>query len=113
MQQHRKTQIDEIPLPSVGLVIHQHLFTASYKGNPITLTATEFDLLVFLDEQADRVVPREEFHSRFWKDGAAGVRTVDTFLSRLRSKLQAVGHPGIASVRKRGYRLLESTNFEK
>ncbi len=92
-----------------GLAIDKNLFEARFRGETIQLTATEFDLLEALDSAADRVVPRSELLTKVWKNGSTGARVVDTFVSRVRSKLRRVGHPGIASVRKRGYRLLTPT----
>jgi DNA-binding response OmpR family regulator len=90
-----------------GLLIDRHLFVVMFGGKEIELTATEFDLLHALYEERHRVVPRPELHSKVWAEGSPGPRVVDTYVSRLRAKLRAAGHPGIASVRKRGYRLLE------
>ncbi len=89
-----------------ALDIDRDLFEVRFLGSAIQLTATEFDLLDALDSAAGRVVPRSELLSEVWKDSKTGARVVDTFVSRLRSKLRSAGHPGIASVRKRGYRLL-------
>jgi DNA-binding response OmpR family regulator len=91
-------------------LIDRSLFVVKFAGKEIELTATEFDLLQTLYEERHRVVPRPELHSKVWsEDGenSPGPRVVDTYVSRLRAKLRAAGHPGIASVRKRGYRLLE------
>ena len=94
---------------SRGLLIDKELFEVRFKGTPILLTATEFDLLEMLDSESHRVVPRSELKMKVWKDGTARSRVVDTFVSRLRTKLRSAGHPGIASSRKRGYRLLNPT----
>ena len=90
---------------SDGLTIDRNLFEARFKGHLIPLTATEFDLLDVLGRERDRVVPRSELLERVWGSGNTGIRVVDTFVSRLRTKLRSAGHPGIASIRKRGYRL--------
>ena len=90
-----------------SLEIDRQLFVVRYGGAELPLTATEFDLLEVLHEQQHRVVPRQELHKRVWQEGSPGKRVVDTYVSRLRTKLRAAGHPGISSVRKRGYRLLE------
>ncbi len=97
------------PTVSPGLLIDKELFEVRFEGTPILLTATEFDLLETLDAESHRVVPRSELKTRVWKDGEARSRVVDTFVSRLRTKLRSAGHPGIASIRKRGYRLLSPT----
>ncbi len=98
------TGLTDIAIGS-GLTIDPNLFEARFDGELIQLTATEFDLLDVLSRERDRVVPREELRDRVWGAGDAGIRVVDTFISRLRTKLRSAGHPGITSVRKRGYRL--------
>ena len=92
-----------------GLVIDRQLFVVKFGGKEIELTATEFDLRQALFEERHRGVPRPELHRKVWSEGSPGPRVVDTYVSRLRAKLKAAGHPGIASVRKPGYRLVESS----
>ncbi len=99
------TEFNEPDRPE-ALAIDKNLFEVRFHGTRIQLTATEFDLLDALDSAADRVVPRSELLRKVWSDSSTGARVVDTFVSRLRAKLRLAGHPGIASVRKRGYRLL-------
>ena len=87
------------------LLIDRRLFEVWFAGAKIGLTATEFDLLSLLFSEHDRVVSREEILEQVWGDGRRGLRVVDTYVSRLRTKLRQAGHPGVISVRKRGYRL--------
>ena len=90
------------------LLIIPHLFEVWFEHERIALTATEYDLLLLLQREQDRVLSRSELLEAVWgKDGPA-LRVVDTFVSRLRKKLRAAGHPGVLSVRKRGYRLAET-----
>ncbi len=54
----------------------------------IALTATEFDLLVHLMKQPERVFDRQSLLSSVWGyAAAAGLRTVDVHIAALRSKL--------------------------
>lgn len=89
------------------LSINTDRFEAACGGRLLNLTRTEFDLLCILISERHRILSREVLHSRLWSAGAANPRVVDTFISRLRKKLRAAGHPGIAVVRSRGYRLLQ------
>lgn len=107
MQMPRPILSESEKADSSALLIDRQLFTVKFRGREINLTATEFDLLEALHEERHRVVPRPELHRKVWRDGAPGTRVVDTYVSRLRAKLRAAGHPGITSVRKRGYRLAE------
>ena len=62
--------------------------TVSRKGNPIHLTATEFDLLRALTMADGAVLTREQLLSAVWgyRDGS-GARTVDSHVRSLRRKL--------------------------
>ncbi|MGH8888278.1 MAG: response regulator transcription factor [Acidothermaceae bacterium] len=57
-------------------------------GQPIELTATEFDLLAYLCKRPGRVFEREQLLSEVWGyAAAAGTRTVDVHVAQIRSKL--------------------------
>ncbi len=57
-------------------------------GEPVELTATEFDLLAFLCRRPGRVFEREELLSQVWGyAAAAGTRTVDVHVAQIRGKL--------------------------
>ncbi len=57
-------------------------------SDEIALTATEFDLLVHLMKQPERVFDRQSLLSSVWGYAAvAGLRTVDVHIAALRSKL--------------------------
>ena len=57
-------------------------------GVPVTLTATEFDLLAWLMRRPGRVATREQLLSEVWGyEAAAGTRTVDVHVAQLRAKL--------------------------
>lgn len=73
---------------------------------PLSLTLTEFKLLVHLMRAPRRVFGREELLVACLPEGEALERTVDSHVSKLRKKLEAAGLEGIpASVRGVGYRL--------
>jgi len=60
----------------------------SADGQPVDLTATEFELLEFLCRRPGRVFPREHLLSEVWGyAAAAGTRTVDVHVAQLRAKL--------------------------
>jgi DNA-binding response OmpR family regulator len=82
-------------------------YQAEYGGTRLDLTRTEFDLLCILVREQHRVLSRDYIHRQLWAPGNSNSRVVDTFVSRLRTKLRAAGHPGIAVLRSRGYRLLQ------
>ncbi|MCC6899028.1 MAG: response regulator transcription factor [Polyangiaceae bacterium] len=58
-------------------------------GEPVPLTATEFDLLLCLLEEAGRVLSREQILKRVWGPGHHGTpRTIDNVMLQLRAKLE-------------------------
>jgi DNA-binding response OmpR family regulator len=85
---------------------------ASARNQRLKLSPKEFDLLMYLFKNKERVVPRDELLSRVWNyrvDLNLNSRTVDTHVTRLRRKLQkAVGTDAavIVAVAKIGYRYL-------
>jgi DNA-binding response OmpR family regulator len=71
-------------------------------GEPVSLTATEFDLLAMLLRRPGRVYTREELLSAVWGyEAAAGTRTVDVHVAQLRGKLG--DHSPLRTVRGVGY----------
>jgi DNA-binding response OmpR family regulator len=75
----------------------------SIAGRPVDLTATEFNLLAFLAENAGIVFSREVLLERVWGlEFAGGTRTVDQHVAQLRARL---GRPDlIETVRGAGYK---------
>ena len=93
-------------LKSCGVSIDTGLFSASVGDESLDLTAREFDLLSLLLQESYRVLSRDEIRRRVWNASSSGKRVVDTYICRVRKKLRGAGHPGIGTVRRRGYRLL-------
>ena len=73
-----------IDLPSKTVEVH---------GKPISLTRTEYEILVLLLKNKNRYVPRTEIHRCIWPELKTGIneRIVDTNISRLRKKLGNFG----------------------
>ena len=77
-------------------------------GRDIDLTDKEFDLALFLFLNAGKVVSRAHLLEAVWgKRADTNTRTVDTHMSRLRSKLGLNSEHGwqLAAVHQFGYRL--------
>jgi DNA-binding response OmpR family regulator len=78
--------------------------TISLEGNTLDLTPKEFDLLVLLMRNPERVYSREMLLEQVWSiDFAGGTRTVDIHIQRLRKKLGDF-HGLIATVYGIGYK---------
>ncbi|WP_050761603.1 winged helix-turn-helix domain-containing protein [Beutenbergia cavernae] len=76
-------------------------------GRRVHLSTREFDLLVALASEMDRVWSFAELTVHVWHTGYLGdPDTVTSAVKRLRKRLAAVGGLEVASVRGIGYRLL-------
>jgi DNA-binding response OmpR family regulator len=100
-------QADQAPLAmgqvSVDLVTRR----VSVHGQPVSLTATEFDLLAYLMQHPARVFTREQLLSEVWGYAAyVGTRTVDVHVAQVRAKLGDASP--IRTVRGVGYSAEES-----
>ena len=88
--------------------IDMDMRTISSEGEPITLTEREFDLAVFLFRNQGRILSRNHILEVVWGQIAEiNTRTVDTHISRLRTKLQLNEANGwlLRSIYQHGYRL--------
>lgn len=96
------------PLFMIGDIVvdmQRHVVTSA--GNEIELTSTEYKLLVYLAQRRGRVISRDLLLQDVWSYNNVGdTRTVDTHITRLRSKLGAPGDM-IKTVRGFGYKMEE------
>jgi DNA-binding response OmpR family regulator len=94
------------PLILGELIIDQDAHTAYLRRTPLVLTYREFELLAHLARHPGRVFTRDELLQRVWRwDTAAGTRTIDVHIRRLRAKL-GPHHHLLCTVRNTGYQLL-------
>ena len=90
------------------LVIDTERHLVSVSGEEVILTSTEYKLLMNLAERMGRVQSRELLLQNVWGYNYLGdTRTVDTHMTRLRTKLGAAGEM-IKTVRGFGYKLEEA-----
>jgi two-component system, OmpR family, response regulator ResD len=61
--------------------------SVTVKGQPVSLTNREFDLLLFFITHADTVFSREELLKQVWRWDFGDLSTVTVHVKRLRSKL--------------------------
>jgi two-component system, OmpR family, alkaline phosphatase synthesis response regulator PhoP len=75
-------------------------------GQPLALATKELQLLRYLVNHRDRVVPREEILQQVWEyDSEVSSRTIDVHVAWLRQKLDNPQNPKfIQTVRGKGYR---------
>jgi len=96
----KEEKIIRINQLSIDLVRHQ----VTYRGETLTLTSTEFNLLVLLTQNRGKVFTRDQILDKAWKEESFVVdRTVDVHVRRLRQKLGQASQ-FIETVRGVGYR---------
>lgn len=96
-------QLGDAPQALGSLTLHPARLHASWQGQEVAFTRTEFALLSLLVRMVGRVLSRDEILNRVWGYQAfPTTRTVDTHILQLRQKLP--GLP-IETVRGIGYRL--------
>jgi DNA-binding response OmpR family regulator len=73
-----------------GLVVHPRTRVVEASGEPVSLTAKEFDLLLFLATHAGQVFSRDQLMDDVWDYTFAGdSSTVTVHVRRLREKIEA------------------------
>jgi two-component system OmpR family response regulator len=78
-------------------------------GTPVNLTATEFSLLRFFLLNPRRVLTKPQILDHVWHyDFGGDPSVVETYISYVRKKLDALGAPLIHTIRLVGYSLRES-----
>jgi two-component system alkaline phosphatase synthesis response regulator PhoP len=88
-----------------ALVIDLARREVTLEGKTLSLTFTEYELLVFLAANSGRVFTREALLNKIWGyDYYGGDRTVDVHIRRLREKIEWGKHSFIETVRGTGYR---------
>jgi DNA-binding response OmpR family regulator len=93
------------PVASPDLMLLADRRLALLDGVPVHLTRLEYDLLLYLADNAGRVLTRGQLLRQVWGyPSGGGGRTVDVHIRRLRAKLGGRG-PVICTVRGIGYRM--------
>ncbi|HPC36572.1 MAG TPA: response regulator [Candidatus Marinimicrobia bacterium] len=88
-----------------GLIIDLEKYIVLANGKPITLTATEFNLLKILAQKPGHVFSRENLLDQLWGEDKIVVnRTIDVHIKNLREKLGEYGRL-IRNLRGVGYKL--------
>jgi DNA-binding response OmpR family regulator len=88
-----------------ALVIDLARRDVTLEGKTLSLTFTEYELLLFLAANSGRVFTREALLNKIWGyDYYGGDRTVDVHIRRLRAKIEWGKYSFIETVRGTGYR---------
>ena len=87
------------------LTMNEASFEAKVDGQPLTLSAKEFKLLLVFAKNPERVYSREMLLSLVWDNAYVDERTVDVHMLRLRKQLQGTRAENLLqTVRGLGYR---------
>lgn len=101
LRRYNKT-VQEINLFDIQIDIPSRVVTKG--GEPVNLTAKEYDLLVLFAKNKNIALYRDQIYSKVWGDKYLGnSRTVDLHVQRMRKKLGL--EDKIVAVYKIGYRL--------
>jgi two-component system OmpR family response regulator len=95
-----------LTMDDIKIDINRHV--VSKKGQPLELTAKEFDLLVFLVHNESFVFSREQLLEKVWGyDFAGDTRTVDVHIRWLRQKIETdpANPRHLLTVRGTGYKI--------
>lgn len=111
-QNVEKRTKDKSPIiESGGLTLNQAQFLATYKGEPINLTSTEFSLLYYMAEHKGETISREVLSQDvLGKRHQTFDRVIDMHLSNIRKKLpkRDDGLPWFKTVHGLGYLFLDN-----
>ncbi|WP_406403883.1 response regulator transcription factor [Streptomyces uncialis] len=95
------------PLRHGDLELDETTYSVRRAGRSTQLTPTEYALLRFLVRNAGQIVPKEQLLRHVWQyEHAAESTVVETYISYLRRKLDALGPPLITTRRGVGYGLV-------
>jgi two-component system OmpR family response regulator len=100
------------PVLSVGpITLDDESHEVLVDGTAVELSPTEYRLLKYLMEHAEKVVRKETLLDAIWGMGfATGATVVDTYISYLRRKLHTPTWAGIRTVRGIGFQLTGKAN---
>ena len=106
-QSAAEARTDAKPLRFADIDVNLATRQVHRAGELVAMTNLEFELLVFLIENPDRVFTREQLLNRVWGVQHTGSpRTVDNFVGQLRAKLEKMPNKPnhLVTVRSKGYR---------
>ena len=98
-------QVDELVYGNTALELGTSLLVCGEKS--VRLSAREFDVMRFLLQSQDQILPKEVILSRVWGfDSNAVENHVEVYVGFLRKKLQSIGsNVRIVALRRLGYHL--------
>ncbi len=99
---------DDVRLGLADLVVDAASHEVWRGDHPVDLTATEFNLLLYLLRNAKKVLSKAQILDAVWEDGFDGdSNIVEIYISYLRKKIDCYDPPLIHTIRRVGYCLRE------
>lgn len=80
-------------LSSGGLTVNVNSRTATFGNKTLNLTSSEFNILMFLMQNAGNFYTANEIYEQVWKMPHLNTETIKKHLSNLRKKMLAVSEP--------------------
>lgn len=109
----RRVQPKSKSIKTPTLIIDKSTHTVTHHNMPLDLTHKEYQLLVYLIENQERVVERDELLNTIWGyDFIGESRALDVHIRSLRKKLEDDGEKYIKTVRSVGYRFVEKEDTD-
>ncbi len=104
----RRTKPKNNVIKTPTISIDKSMHTVKLRDELMELTHKEYQLLIYLIENKERVVSREELLSAIWGyDFIGESRALDVHIRALRKKLDDDGEKYIKTIRSVGYRFVE------
>lgn len=101
-RRNKGTQEDHSPIRVGGLVIDRSSYSVSLHDKPLVLPKKEFELLLFLAQNPNKVFSRDELLLNIWgSDVYVLSRTVDVHIRKIREK---IGEGFISTTKGVGYK---------
>lgn len=91
---------------SIGeLVLNKSSYTATVKGEVLSLTTKEFDILNLFARNPNRVFSKEQIYENVWGyNGSGDDNSVTVYVNRIRDKLNTFGLEYIKTIWGAGYK---------
>ena len=104
LKRNQKNQAEVFVCGPITLNDTEHLVT--FNDQSVDLSPTEFNLLLILIQNQNRVMTKEKLLDLFWGlDFETSTNVVDTYISYLRKKLHRADFEGIKTIRGVGFKL--------
>ncbi len=96
----RRVGVASAPLNAGGLQLNEDNVTATFNGEELSLTATEFRLLAELMRSKGRVLSKDYLLTQVWGYDAFDPNLVEVHVSSLRKKLDRAGAVDLISTKR-------------